>query len=38
MLLANLAAHTLHGPVDYKLNELGEWSLNDTLPISIFYP
>jgi alkylation response protein AidB-like acyl-CoA dehydrogenase len=33
----NLRTHTLHDPVDYKLNELGQWSLNDTLPTPSFY-
>ena len=33
----NLRTHTLHDPVDYKLRELGQWSLNDTLPTPSFY-
>lgn len=33
----NLRTQTLHDPVDYKLQELGEWALNDTLPSPSFY-
>ena len=33
----NLRTHTLHDPVDYKLHELGQWSLNDNPPTPSFY-
>ncbi|WP_253426192.1 acyl-CoA dehydrogenase family protein [Pseudomonas sp. GGS8] len=33
----NLRTQTLHDPVDYKLHELGEWALNQSLPIPTFY-
>lgn len=33
----NLRTQTLHDPVDYKLHELGDWALNDTLPTPSFY-
>ena len=33
----NLRAQTLHDPVDYKLHELGDWALNQSLPIPTFY-
>ncbi|MEO7716441.1 MAG: acyl-CoA dehydrogenase family protein [Capsulimonas sp.] len=33
----NLRTHTLHDPVDYKLKELGEWALCDTIPTPTFY-
>jgi len=33
----NLRTHTLHDPVDYKLRELGELALNDSLPTPSFY-
>lgn len=33
----NLRTQTLHDPVDYKINELGEWALNDRLPTPTFY-
>jgi len=33
----NLRTQTLHDPVDYKLHELGDWALNDTLPTPTFY-
>jgi alkylation response protein AidB-like acyl-CoA dehydrogenase len=33
----NLRTHTLHDPVDYKLRELGEWALNEALPVPSFY-
>ncbi|KAF1006787.1 MAG: Dibenzothiophene desulfurization enzyme C [Pseudomonas fluorescens] len=33
----NLRTQTLHDPVDYKLHELGDWTLNQSLPIPTFY-
>ena len=33
----NLRTHTLHDPVDYKLKDLGNWVLNETLPVPSFY-
>jgi len=33
----NLRTQTLHDPVDYKLHELGDWALNQALPIPTFY-
>lgn len=33
----NLRTQSLHDPVDYKLQELGDWALNDTLPTPSFY-
>ncbi|WP_145013046.1 acyl-CoA dehydrogenase family protein [Pseudomonas oryzihabitans] len=33
----NLRTQTLHDPVDYKLQELGDWALNDALPTPSFY-
>ncbi|KEX91406.1 monooxygenase [Pseudomonas putida] len=33
----NLRTQTLHDPVDYKLQELGDWALNQALPIPTFY-
>ncbi len=33
----NLRTQTLHDPVDYKINELGQWALNDRLPNPTFY-
>ena len=33
----NLRTQSLHDPVDYKLHELGDWALNQTLPIPTFY-
>jgi alkylation response protein AidB-like acyl-CoA dehydrogenase len=33
----NLRTHTLHDPVDYKLRELGEWALSQTIPTPSFY-
>lgn len=33
----NVRTQTLHDPVDYKLNELGDWALNDVLPTPSFY-
>ncbi|WP_109475960.1 acyl-CoA dehydrogenase family protein [Paraburkholderia sp. C35] len=33
----NLRVQTLHDPVDYKLQELGEWAVNDELPTPSFY-
>jgi alkylation response protein AidB-like acyl-CoA dehydrogenase len=33
----NLRTQSLHDPVDYKLHELGDWALNQSLPIPTFY-
>lgn len=33
----NVRTQTLHDPVDYKVSELGEFALNDTLPRPTFY-
>lgn len=33
----NLRTHTLHDPVDYKLKELGNFALNETIPTPGFY-
>lgn len=33
----NLRTQTLHDPVDYKLHELGDWALNQSLPTPTFY-
>jgi len=33
----NLRTHTLHDPVHYKLQELGDWALNQRLPVPSFY-
>ena len=33
----NLRVHTLHDPVDYKLRELGEFALHDSIPTPSFY-
>ncbi|AZF31335.1 Acyl-CoA dehydrogenase [Pseudomonas sp. R4-35-07] len=33
----NLRTQTLHDPLDYKLHELGDWALNQALPIPTFY-
>ena len=33
----NLRTQTLHDPVDYKRHELGDWALNQSLPIPTFY-
>ena len=33
----NLRTHSLHDPVDYKLQELGNWALNDSYPQPSFY-
>ncbi|CAM3486253.1 acyl-CoA dehydrogenase family protein [Polaromonas hydrogenivorans] len=33
----NLRTQTLHDPVDYKLQELGDWALNTSLPAPSFY-
>jgi alkylation response protein AidB-like acyl-CoA dehydrogenase len=33
----NLRTHTLHDPVDYKLRELGDFALNDRVPVPSFY-
>lgn len=33
----NIRTQTLHDPVDYKLNELGDWALNSRIPTPTFY-
>lgn len=33
----NLRTQTLHDPVDYKILQLGDWIVNDTLPTPSFY-
>jgi alkylation response protein AidB-like acyl-CoA dehydrogenase len=33
----NLRTQTLHDPVDYKLQELGDWALNGEAPVPSFY-
>lgn len=33
----NLRTQSLHDPLDYKLHELGDWALNETLPTPTFY-
>jgi alkylation response protein AidB-like acyl-CoA dehydrogenase len=33
----NLRTHTLHDPVDYKLRDIGNFLLNDELPVPSFY-
>ncbi|MEH2289171.1 acyl-CoA dehydrogenase family protein [Nostoc sp.] len=33
----NLRTFTLHDPVDYKIQEIGNWALNDELPQPNFY-
>jgi alkylation response protein AidB-like acyl-CoA dehydrogenase len=33
----NLRVHTLHDPLDYKVKELGDWALNDRIPVPSFY-
>lgn len=33
----NLRTQSLHDPLDYKIRELGEWALSDTLPTPSFY-
>lgn len=33
----NLRTFTLHDPVDYKVRDVGNWALNDELPIPNFY-
>ncbi len=33
----NLRTQSLHGPLDYKLHELGDWALNQTRPTPSFY-
>jgi alkylation response protein AidB-like acyl-CoA dehydrogenase len=33
----NLRTHTLHDPVDYKVRDLGRWSLTGELPTPSFY-
>jgi len=33
----NLRTHTLHDPVDYKLRDIGNFILNDELPVPSFY-
>ncbi|HMJ54938.1 MAG TPA: acyl-CoA dehydrogenase family protein [Polyangiaceae bacterium] len=33
----NVRTHTLHDPVDYKLRDIGNFLLNDQLPVPSFY-
>lgn len=33
----NLRTQSLHDPIDYKLNELGQWALNEQWPLPSFY-
>jgi alkylation response protein AidB-like acyl-CoA dehydrogenase len=33
----NLRTQTLHDPVDYKVQELGDWAVNDVFPDPSFY-
>ncbi|NWK79487.1 acyl-CoA dehydrogenase family protein [Aquitalea sp. LB_tupeE] len=33
----NLRVHSLHDPLDYKLQELGDWALNGQYPTPSFY-
>jgi alkylation response protein AidB-like acyl-CoA dehydrogenase len=33
----NLRTHTLHDPIEYKLREVGDWSLNEHIPTPSFY-
>ncbi|HEY9658549.1 MAG TPA: acyl-CoA dehydrogenase family protein [Allocoleopsis sp.] len=33
----NLRTFTLHDPIDYKIRAIGNWALNQTLPIPDFY-
>jgi alkylation response protein AidB-like acyl-CoA dehydrogenase len=33
----NLRTFTLHDPVDYKVQDIGNWALNDQLPQPNFY-
>jgi alkylation response protein AidB-like acyl-CoA dehydrogenase len=33
----NLRTHTLHDPVDYKVRDLGRWSLTGEAPVPSFY-
>ena len=33
----NLRTQSLHDPLDYKLQELGDWALNGASPIPTFY-
>lgn len=33
----NLRTFTLHDPIDYKVQDLGNWALNDRLPQPTFY-
>jgi alkylation response protein AidB-like acyl-CoA dehydrogenase len=33
----NIRTHSLHDPLDYKLNDLGEWFLNNRAPKPSFY-
>jgi alkylation response protein AidB-like acyl-CoA dehydrogenase len=33
----NLRTHTLHDPVDYKLRDIGNFLLNDEIPVPSFY-
>lgn len=33
----NLRTFTLHDPIDYKIKDVGNWALNETLPKPTFY-
>ena len=33
----NARTHTLHDPLDYKLNMLGRWALKDEAPVPSLY-
>jgi alkylation response protein AidB-like acyl-CoA dehydrogenase len=33
----NVRVHTLHDPIDYKVRELGDWTLNARMPKPSFY-
>ncbi|RZF27345.1 monooxygenase [Paraburkholderia sp. UYCP14C] len=33
----NLRVHTLHDPIDYKVRDLGNWALNESIPKPSFY-
>ena len=33
----NLRTHTLHDPIQYKVQELGEWRLTGRYPVPSFY-
>ena len=33
----NVRTHTLHDPIDYKVQEIGNWALNRTIPTPTFY-